>query len=169
MRYDMKRLGVLSDTHIRSDKGAIPEALLDAFAGVDGILHAGDLICPEVLDRLRTIAPVWAVYGNMDPPSLQHTLSRTVIIPVEELAIGLTHGHIGSETSTPARARATFADHPEVRVVVFGHSHEPYNQERGQVLLFNPGSPTQPRQQPRPSYGVLEIDGDRVSARLEYL
>ena len=165
----MKRLGVLSDTHIRSDKGAIPEALLDAFAGVDEILHAGDLICPEVLDRLRLIAPVWAVYGNMDPPSLQHTLSRILILPFENLAIGLTHGHIGSGTSTPARALASFADHPEVRVVVFGHSHEPYNQERGRVLLFNPGSPTQPRERPRPSYGMLEIDGDQVSATLHYL
>ncbi|HVC81630.1 MAG TPA: metallophosphoesterase family protein [Chloroflexota bacterium] len=165
----MKQLGVLSDTHLRSERVEIPDALLDAFAGVDGILHAGDLICPEVLDRLRTIAPVWSVYGNMDPPTLQHMLSRTLIIPVEDLAIGLTHGHIGSGASTPARALACFADHPDIRVVVFGHSHEPYNQERGPVRLFNPGSPTQPRQQPRPSYGMLEIDGDQVSATLYYL
>ncbi|HXT34329.1 MAG TPA: metallophosphoesterase family protein [Chloroflexota bacterium] len=165
----MKRLGVLSDTHLRSEKVAIPDALLDAFAGVDGILHAGDLICPEVLGRLRTIAPVWSVYGNMDPPSLQHTLSRILILPFEDLAIGLTHGHIGPGTSTPARALAAFANHPEVRVVVFGHSHEPCNQERGHVRLFNPGSPTQPREQPRPSYGMLEIDGDRVNATLHYL
>ncbi|HEY8284146.1 MAG TPA: metallophosphoesterase family protein [Chloroflexota bacterium] len=165
----MKRLGVLSDTHLPSGRVELPDALLDAFAGVDGILHAGDLVCPEVLDRLRTIAPVWGVYGNMDPPALQHTLSGTLILPFEDLAIGLTHGHLGSGASTPARAMACFADHPEVRVVVFGHSHEPHNQQRGLVRLFNPGSPTQPRQQPRPSYGMLEIDGDQVSATLHEL
>ncbi|HVA90110.1 MAG TPA: metallophosphoesterase family protein [Chloroflexota bacterium] len=165
----MKRLGVLSDTHLTSGKVELPDALLEAFTGADAILHAGDHVCIEALDSLRKLAPVWSVYGNMDPPALQHTLAGTLILPFEDLRIGLTHGHLGPGAATPARALRCFADHPEVRVVVFGHSHEPCNEQRGAVLLFNPGSPTQPRRQPRPSFGIIEITGDQAEGTLHYL
>lgn len=165
----MHKLGVLSDTHQGEGRVALPEPLLRAFAEVDGILHAGDLICQEVLDRLRDLAPLWSVHGNMDPPGLQARLPDRLTLTMEEVTIALTHGHLGRGPTTPARALEYAGADPKVGVVVFGHSHEPYNSRHGAVLLFNPGSPTQPRRQPRPSYGILEIEGDQARATLYYL
>ena len=165
----MQRLGVVSDTHLTSARAALPDPLLEALAGVDGILHAGDLVCQAVLDRLQAIAPVWSVHGNVDPSDLQWRLPDRLVLTVEEVTIGITHGHLGKGESTPARALSYFAAGPRVNLIVFGHSHEPYNRRHGGVLLFNPGSPTQPRRQPRPSYGMLEIEGDRLRAALHYL
>ena len=65
-----ERIGVISDTHIDGRRRVIPAAVWQTFAGVDCILHAGDIARQDVLDALAALAPVHAVYGNMDPPEL---------------------------------------------------------------------------------------------------
>ncbi len=165
----MKRVGVLSDTHLAKDATKLPTRMLEEFAGVDCILHAGDLTGRDVIDRLEGIAPLWCVYGNMDPPELAGAIPARTVLTVDNVTIGVTHGHLGSGSTTPLRALNCFADRPDVRLVVFGHSHEPYLRRHGAVLLFNPGSAIQPRRQPRPSYGMLTVDGDQVTAVHRFL
>lgn len=129
---------------------ALPQAALDALAGVDAILHAGDVCVRSVLDTLARIAPVHAVRGNRD---LFVRLPRTLRLEFEGVRVGLTHGHgglagyvreklryytVGFTTGHYlAQVRAVFTD---VDVIVFGHSHRPVNRTFDGVLLFNPGS-----------------------------
>lgn len=163
------RIGVISDTHISSPRRAIPPDVLRAFEGVDCILHAGDVARQEVLDDLGLLAPVYAVAGNVDPPELFWTLRDRRLVELDGVRIGLTHGHLGQGETTPERALSRFAGTDGLRAVVFGHSHEPYNAVHDGVLLFNPGSPTERRRQPRHSYGFLTVDGRAVRGEIVYL
>ncbi|MCR3922420.1 MAG: metallophosphatase family protein [Firmicutes bacterium] len=162
------RIGVLSDTHIPTRARQLPPALFTIFAGVDLILHAGDLAEEHVLEDLAAIAPVEAVAGNMDSIAIQQRLGNTKILELAGYRIGLVHGHLGSNRNkTPQRALETFATE-QVDCVVFGHSHQPYRQTSTGVLLFNPGSPTDRRREPRHSCGLLTL-GSTIEAEHIYL
>ncbi|MEW5935324.1 MAG: YfcE family phosphodiesterase, partial [Bacillota bacterium] len=88
----LTRIGVLSDTHVPDRQKAIPEAILQGLRGVDLIIHAGDLTTLAVLDVLGTIAPVHAVWGNMDPPGVRDRLDKTALIQVAGRTIAVMHG-----------------------------------------------------------------------------
>ena len=163
------RVGVISDTHIYDRRRVIPAAVWQAFAGVDCILHAGDIARRDVLDELAALAPVHAVYGNVDPPELMSTLKAALVLDLDGARIGLTHGHLGRGRTTPQCALNLFTGVESLRAVVFGHSHEPYNDVQRGVLLFNPGSPTERRRQPRPSYGFLTIENGLVRGEIAYI
>ena len=165
----MLRVGVIADTHIQDARGTIPAEVLAAFEALDCILHAGDLTCRAVLDRLRALAPVHAVQGNVDSPELAARLPESLELDLDGAIVGLTHGHLGRAATTPLRALERFRATRGLRAVIFGHSHEPCNELRGELLLFNPGSPTQPRRHPRPSFGLLEIEDGVVRGRHIYL
>ncbi len=167
------RIGVVSDTHIPEKARELPAAMLRAFEGVELILHAGDLIVPEVLETLGNIARVEAVSGNNDPPEVVAMLGRRKIVEAGGVRIGLVHGDRGRGKNTPDRAARAFAD-GEVACVVFGHSHLPYlgppvaiegAPPAPRFLLFNPGSPTDRRHAPRKSFGFLDIHAGGISAR----
>jgi putative phosphoesterase len=160
------RIGIVADTHIREGGRPLPTALLAALEGVDMILHAGDICCQEVLDRLSAIAPIVAVHGNVDPPEVQKGLPARVVMVREGVRIGLTHGHLGRGATTPDRALAQFLDVELLNMIVFGHSHIPWHETRNGVLLLNPGSPTQPRRQPRPTFGLLDVENGQLSASI---
>lgn len=160
------KIGVLSDTHVPTRARSVPAPVLQAFQGVDAILHAGDLADESVLRQLERLAPVYAVRGNVDPPNLWHRLPARRLVTLGGVRIGLVHGD-GTSGSTVERARRAFrAD--GVDCIVFGHSHEPYCERRDGVLLFNPGSPTDRRRQPQHSYGFLTITDGRVEGRILY-
>ncbi len=165
------RVGVISDTHIADvgSRRAIPPAVLEAFRAVDLILHAGDATCRAVLDQLAALAPVQAVAGNVDGPELAYELPTARLLRLDGLSLGLTHGHLGDGRTPPERALRRFAGVHDLRAVVFGHSHEPYNQLHGDVLLFNPGSPTERRRQPQPSFGLLTVRDGTVRGEVVYL
>ncbi len=163
------RIGVVSDTHLAGAGLVLPEGLLVAFDGVAAIIHAGDILSLQVLDRLRQIAPVHAVHGNVDPPDVQHTLPDRLVVEVAGTRIGVTHGHLGRGTTTPERALRYLQSEAPLHAVVFGHTHVPLAEQRHGVLLFNPGSPTQPRRQPRPSCGVLVLAQGSVRGELVFL
>jgi predicted phosphodiesterase len=91
------------------------------------------------------------------------------VLNFDGVTVGLTHGHLGRGRSTPQCALRAFDGVPNLRAVVFGHSHEPYNALIGGVLLFNPGSPTERRRQPRHSYGLLTVENGGVHAEIVYL
>lgn len=163
------RIGVVSDTHIPKRAKRIPPKLLRAFEKVEFILHAGDLVELDVLRILGGCAPVLGVHGNMDGASVRAQLPPTRSIPAQgySITIGLTHGHLGAGRTTPERARRMVMA-PGVACVVFGHSHIPYNKKEGGVLLFNPGSPTDPRGR-RPSYGILTVEADQIQGEIRFL
>jgi uncharacterized protein len=153
--FGVTRVIVLSDTHIRADgRRRLPEAVYRELETVDLVLHAGDLLVPDVLEDLRRFAPVTAVLGNNDV-DLTAELPEEAIVDVDGVRIGMVHDS-GPKTGRESRMRRRF---PDADVVVFGHSHIPWHTEGvdGQVL-FNPGSPTERRAQPRCTYGVLLVD-----------
>jgi uncharacterized protein len=162
------RIGVLSDTHIPARARALPPALFTIFDGVDLILHAGDLVEERILTELAALAPVEAVAGNMDSFFLHMKLGRKKVLDLGGFRIGLVHGDMGSDRSkTPQRALETFKK-DRVQCVVFGHSHQPCLQTENGVILFNPGSPTDRRREPRHSCGILTLT-DTIHAEIIYL
>lgn len=159
------RIGIISDTHIPSRARQLPAFVAQAFAGVDRILHAGDINDYSVLRELNAIAPTEAVAGNTDPAGIVEVLGFEKLITVARYRIGLTHGHLGQGSSTPDRAYNTFKDKADI--IVFGHSHKPFRAVKRGVLLLNPGSPTVKRRQPRYSLAILTLT-KRVDSEILY-
>ncbi len=149
----MKTVGVIADTHIPYFK-KLPDAIWQYFDGVELIIHAGDLSILSVIDELETLAPVVAVQGNIEYEEVVAKLPIKREVMVGHCRIGIVH-ILGD---TRGRARLARHEFPTVRVVVYGHSHVPDNQEHDGQLLFNPGSATDRRRQPRCSIGLLHID-----------
>lgn len=158
------KIGVLSDTHIPQRARELPESLVKGFSGVDMILHAGDLVSEEVLQVLEGMAPCHAVRGNMDGPALQKRLPEKKEIKLGKVRIGLLHGH-GMGGNALQKAQVEFGSR-NLDVVVFGHSHHPYNEKHRGCLFFNPGSPTDKRWVPFFSYGFLHIDDEKVTGEI---
>ena len=157
---------VLSDTHIRrSGKRRLPDTAYAHLERADVILHAGDILVGEVLDELRGFAPVHAVLGNNDV-ELVGVLPETDSVALEGVEIAMIHDS-GPSAGRAGRMRRRF---PTADVVVFGHSHIPWDDAGvdGQ-LLFNPGSPTERRAQPNHTLGTLNLDGGRVLSAIHVL
>lgn len=119
------RAGVLSDTH-----NLLRPRVLELLAGCDRILHAGDVGEPEILERLRQIAPVAAVRGNTDTGPAAAELPETLTGDLEGLPFGMVHRREDVDRAWRSR----------LRLVVFGHSHRPELEWQGSCLLLNPGS-----------------------------
>jgi putative phosphoesterase len=158
------RIGVISDTHIPHFK-KLPDAIWQHFAGVELIIHAGDLSILSVIAQLESIAPVVAVQGNIEYEEVVEALPIKREILVGHCRIGIVH--ILGESSN--RVRLARHEFPTARVVVYGHSHIPYNEEHDGQLLFNPGSATDRRSQPRCSIGMLCIDDESGSVQGEII
>ncbi|MGH2613752.1 MAG: metallophosphoesterase family protein [Thermomicrobiales bacterium] len=157
--------GVVSDTH-----GSAPpsrrsvEFVAEFFqrAGVDLILHAGDVGHGSVLESLETVAPVAAVRGNADPRDLIDALPDRVWIEAGARTILLLHGHHGKTALKAARSAAD----PEIDLIVFGHSHRPLIDREGQTILFNPGSPVERRWNPHFGLGLIRISDATIEPEL---
>ena len=154
------RAVVLSDTHLR-DAGTrrLPDAVYAALRDADVVLHCGDVVEPGLLVELATFAPVHAVLGNNDV-TLRGALPDRLLVELDGVRMGMVHDS-GPTKGRAARVRRMF---PDCEVVVFGHSHTPVDEAGvdGQ-RLFNPGSPTQRRMQPHPSFGVLAFAGGALT------
>ena len=153
------RIVALADTHVR-DRGTtrLAPAAWSALRAADVILHAGDVVGPAFLEELRALAPVHAVLGNNDD-ELRGVLPETLVLDVDGVRVAMVHDS-GARAGREGRLHRRF---PDADVVVFGHSHIPWNADGvdGQ-LLFNPGSATQRRAQPHRTLGVLDVAGGRV-------
>lgn len=153
----MKRILVISDTHL-SKFDDLPDALIDIAKNSDLIIHAGDICNLDVLEGLRKIKDVIAVQGNMDDSSIRGILPLSENFEIDGAKFGLTHGY-GSPGSVPDNIVNSFGD---VDVLIFGHSHLPFNEKRNSCRLFNPGSATDPRSAIIPTYGIIEVDNGAV-------
>jgi len=158
------RIGVIADTHIKDKEKEIPKKILDEFKKVDMVIHAGDLVDLSVIDILKESCPdVKAVWGNMDPDSVRNNLPDKIIFKAGHYKIGVMHG-FGAPASLIGMLAETFKDDiPDV--VIFGHSHEPFNERIEGVLYFNPGSATDKIFADYNSYGIIEING-KIEARI---
>ena len=129
----------------------------------DLILHAGDFTYPEVLEEIEALGPpVAAVHGNVDTDELCRRLPEARIVDAGGAKIAMVHD-AGPSAGRLERMRARF---PEADAVVFGHSHIPLHEERGGFQIFNPGSPTDKRRQPKHTMGVAEVDDGRIRFKL---
>jgi uncharacterized protein len=148
-------VGLISDTH-----GLLRPDILDLFAGVDLIVHAGDVGGPSVLAALRRIAPVQAVWGNVDDVH-NPALARERMVPVGGLTLHVSHGHeLGSPT--PERVLASY----DADVVVFGHTHKPVVVRQGARLAINPGAAGPRRFDLQPSVGRLTVSAGRAEVEI---
>lgn len=164
----VKRIGVVSDTHMPRMAKALPRALREGLCGhgVELILHLGDFTAPEVADLFAEIAPFDAVAGNNDGAGIVACFGRRKIVDVADVRIGMIHGD-GTHKTTVERAMDAFAGEA-VEVVLFGHSHAPYCERHGELWLVNPGSPTDKRRSPLYSWALLEIEAGRVTPSLHF-
>lgn len=153
------KIAVLADTHIPKRAKDLPDSAYEILRGVDLILHAGDLISEDFLLKLRGVAPVHAVLGNND---FGLNLPEIVELEVEGVKIAMIHDS-GQKEGRGKRMRKRF---PHANVVVFGHSHIPINEQDGDLLLFNPGSPTDKRRQPVASLGILLASDGIVKGKI---
>lgn len=123
---DTPWVGVISDTH-----GLLRPEAIAALAGARQIIHAGDIGSPEVLEKLRGIAPVTAVRGNVDKGAWAYQLPETAILEVENHRLYVLHD-LHTLDLDPAAAG--------FHAVISGHSHQPLEEVRNGILLLNPGA-----------------------------
>ena len=144
------RLGIIADTH-----GQMRPQVFEFFAGVEHILHAGDLGPLALLGELEAIAPVTAVYGNTDGVDVRARLPQVARIQLDGFRIVMTHGdQFGSPT--PAKLNAAF---PEAEILVFGHTHRPLLTIVDQVVtVMNPGGAGPRRFDLPASVGIMELE-----------
>jgi uncharacterized protein len=154
-------IAAISDTHLPRGRRRIPDACLQRLATADLILHAGDIATAEVLREIEAIGPpVKAVHGNVDSAELRATLPEALELRTPDGArIAMLHD-AGPSTRRLDRMRVRF---PEADAVVFGHSHIPLHEERDGFQIFNPGSPTDRRRQPRHTMGLARARNGRVT------
>ena len=151
----MHLIGVISDTH-----GLVRPDVHTALAGVELILHAGDVGDDDVLDELALICPVRAVYGNTDAPG-RPRLSESIDLSIGGVSIHVSHGHeVGPPT--PAKLLARYS----ADVIVYGHTHRPLVVRAGGRLVLNPGAAGPRRFDISPSVARLTIRGGVAEAEL---
>jgi putative phosphoesterase len=144
------RLGIISDTH-----GLLRPEVFEVFAQVDYILHGGDVGAADLLVELETLAPVTAVYGNMDQFDVRHRCPQVARLELDGFFIAVTHGdQFGSPT--PEKLHQAF---PDADIIVYGHTHRPRLELVDKtVTVMNPGAAGPRRFDLLPSVGIMELE-----------
>jgi putative phosphoesterase len=156
-------IAVIADTHMPRGRRRLPDACVERIRTSDLLLHAGDIATAEVLGELESIGPpVQAVHGNIDAPDLRTRLPGELTVDADGARIGMVHD-AGPSRGRLLRMRRRF---PDARAVVFGHSHIPLHEQGDDFEIFNPGSPTERRRQPRHTMGIATARAGRVSFEL---
>jgi uncharacterized protein len=156
-------LAVIADTHMPRGTRRLPDACVERLKTADAIVHAGDILAVSVLRELEALGPpVHAVAGNVDEPDLAMMLPRVRTLDADGARIAVIHD-AGPAAGRLHRMRRTF---PDAHAVIFGHSHIPLHEEHEGFQIFNPGSPTDRRRQPRHTMGVAHAERGRVAFEL---
>ncbi|MFE5769673.1 metallophosphoesterase family protein [Streptomyces sp. NPDC056485] len=139
------RLLLMSDTHVPTRARSLPAAVLAAVDEADAVLHAGDWVDEATLDVLASRSRrLIGVYGNNDGTPLRRRLPEIARAELGGVRFAVVH-ETGAARGREERCAKRF---PEVDVLVFGHSHIPWDTTVGSLRLLNPGSPTDRRRQP---------------------
>jgi putative phosphoesterase len=162
------RLLLLADTHVPSRARRLPAVVWDEVNRADVVVHAGDWIDIGLLDALEERAErLVACWGNNDGPALRGRLPEIARVTLDGVRLAVVH-----ETGSSAgREKRMAAAYPDTDVLVFGHSHIPWDTTApGGMRLLNPGSPTDRRRQPQCTYMTATIeDGALGCVELHYL
>jgi len=153
------RIGVIADTH-----GYLGDDVVRELNGCDLIVHAGDIGDALILDRLAEIAPVKAIRGNHEPESLEH-LPRSLEFEEQGLRFMVLHGFISIPRDRAMELFGHFFENikkKNIDVLIFGHTHIPYNRIEQDMLLFNPGYAG--RSAEHREIGFLKIEDGRIEA-----
>ncbi len=154
--WQVIKLGLISDTH-----GLLRPSVHSALAGVDLILHAGDVCDDDILHELRTIAPVHAVAGNCDPiddPNLPLSFEQSFA----GLRLHMSHGH---ELGRPKPEQLLQA-YPDADIIIYGHTHRQLIFDLAGRIVVNPGAAGPRRFDVAPSVGVMTIEEGRVAVEI---
>jgi len=178
----MRRIGVIADNHSRTSDGAdLPQPVLEAFSGVDLIVHCGDAGSWGTLDRLASVAPVIGVRGGHNGEGEDARISgETRVIDIDGLRAGIVHDLVRQgvlKESNPKLVPATddlsgalhglFGE--QIDLLLFAGTHTPRIGTVGGTFFVNPGSPTLPSDRPKGSLGavaIVEVDAGIASARV---
>lgn len=178
----LRRIGFLADTHSAKPDGSdLPDSVLRAFAGVDLVIHLGDVGRKGILARLAEVAPVWVPYGE-GKGFVPHDARGGDPVKVVEGANGCRVGlqfalkqpdsKIATEGTTitydpgtlPSLLQRRFKQ--DVHVVAYGGTHVAHSEERDGVLFVNPGSPSMPSDGPTGSVAVLDLSAKKPTAKI---
>jgi putative phosphoesterase len=154
------RLLIVSDTHLPTRAKDLPAPVWEQVDAVDVVVHAGDWVDVALLDALEDRARrLVGVHGNNDHGVLRERLPEVARVEIEELRLGVVH-ETGPAQGRERRCSEAYAD---LDVLVFGHSHIPWDTTTSTGLrLLNPGSPTDRRRQPFCTYLTATVDRDRL-------
>jgi putative phosphoesterase len=162
----MKKIGVISDTHLQRPDAYLEEIASRYFSDVDLIIHAGDMVTLDVLDVFFSLdKELIAVCGNMDHSEVKGAYPAARTVTVEQVTIGITHGW-GSPHGIRRRVLTSF---PYVNAVIYGHSHQAFSGMEAGVFFFNPGSPTDYRFTIKQSIGIIEVRGNTITGAIVIL
>ena len=148
-------VGLISDTH-----GLLRPGVHAALKGVELILHSGDVGGSDILDELRLIAPVKAVFGNTDPRD-EPDMTEELVVAIDGIRVHVSHGN---EVGSPTPAK--LAERYDADVVVFGHTHRPLVSRVGKQLFVNPGAAGPQRFKLTPSVARLTIARGNASVEI---
>lgn len=154
------RLVLISDTHLPVRAKKLPETVWEAIERADVVIHAGDWVSVGLLDELEARATrLVGCWGNNDGPQLRARLPEVARVTLDGLSVAVVH-ETGSAKGREARCEAAY---PGVDLLVFGHSHIPWDTTSpGGLRLLNPGSPTDRRSQPYCTYQTATITAGRL-------
>jgi uncharacterized protein len=154
------QLVLISDTHLPVRAKRLPEPVGDAIDRADVVIHAGDWVSVALLDELESrAARLIGCWGNNDGPELRARLPEVARVTLDGLSVAVVH-ETGSAKGREERCEKAY---PGVDVLVFGHSHIPWDTtSAGGLRLLNPGSPTDRRRQPYCTYQTATITSGRL-------
>ena len=155
------RLVLIADTHVPKRARDLPEQLWSAIDAADVVVHAGDWVDIALLDALESrSARLLACYGNNDGPALRARLPEVAMADLDGVRVAVVH-ETGPAAGRTERCAARF---PDTDVLVFGHSHIPWDSTApGGLRLLNPGSPTDRRRQPFRTYLTATVEQGRLT------
>jgi putative phosphoesterase len=154
------RLLLIADTHVPKRARDLPAEVWDRVAEADVVIHAGDWVGVELLDHLEARSRrLLACYGNNDGPDLRARVPEVAHADIAGVSVVVTHETGSGKGREPRMDRR----YPQAGLVVFGHSHIPWDSVTpGGIRLLNPGSPTDRRSQLTPTYMSLQIDDGKL-------
>ncbi|MFQ5603868.1 MAG: metallophosphoesterase family protein [bacterium] len=146
------KIGVISDTH-----GFIHPKVFSIFDGVEQILHAGDIGSEDIVTSLETLAPVQAVYGNIDSFPLTSRYPEILTLELAEFTVCILHQYFGMDHPLIQNAVKN-TPKKKIDLLIYGHTHQAQLERQGDLLLFNPGAAGRQRFSLRPAVGLLTLD-----------
>ena len=153
------RLLLIADTHVPRRAKDLPSGVWEWVEAADVVVHAGDWVTPRLLDELEErSARLVAVWGNNDGEELRRRLPEVARVELGGMRWGVVH-ETGARARREERMRAAY---PDLDVLVFGHSHIPWETEHDGLRLLNPGSPTDRRRQPHCTFMTCTVTGGAV-------